>query len=181
MPFFSFLSLRVQDGSQTGESNSGQDRAAGDVNHVVAHRVEQKDLNEDGEIGEEEESDDDDDDADLDKYDLTADPDLKLSIDVSKLTKKEAKIAEDAANLSSHSDCSCSCSGGECSCEESEEESVKTKRARTDQEREKAHERRGSPVWDKRRRSSERGRDRDYGRDRHHRERRRSRDRERHR
>ncbi|KAI6196612.1 hypothetical protein M3Y94_01130300 [Aphelenchoides besseyi] len=79
---------------------------------------------------------DEDDDDDLGKYDLTADPDLAISIDLSKLQKKEAaeKGDEEASNFSS--DCSCSCSGGECSCEEVEEE-VKPKRSRNERDRSK--------------------------------------------
>ncbi|KAI6194052.1 hypothetical protein M3Y96_01084000 [Aphelenchoides besseyi] len=79
---------------------------------------------------EEDEEDDDDDGDDLGKYDLTADPDLAISIDLSKLQKKDAaeKGDEEASNFSSD--------GGECSCEEVEEE-VKPKRSRNERERSK--------------------------------------------
>ncbi|KAH7673008.1 hypothetical protein AAVH_42513, partial [Aphelenchoides avenae] len=65
----------------------------------------------------------DSDDADLDKYDLTADPELaevKLKLDLKKLRTNGSD--EERPESAMSSGCSCSCSGGECSCVESDED-----------------------------------------------------------
>uniref|UniRef100_A0A183BMR8 Zinc finger Ran-binding domain-containing protein 2 n=1 Tax=Globodera pallida TaxID=36090 RepID=A0A183BMR8_GLOPA len=97
----------------------------------VKERKEEKDEEEEEKIEDEEDEDDDEgDEADLDKYDLSADPELaSLTID---LLKRRAQGGGGVADSKSgdgkrsqsvaSSDCSCSCSGGECSCVESEEE-----------------------------------------------------------
>lgn len=82
--------------------------------------MEDREENEEGEIdkyklgsdGEDQEESDDTDDADLEKYDLTTDPELAdIKIEVKRPPPRP---------VNTESDCSCSCSGGECSCEDSE-------------------------------------------------------------
>uniref|UniRef100_A0A1I7SWY6 Zinc finger Ran-binding domain-containing protein 2 n=1 Tax=Bursaphelenchus xylophilus TaxID=6326 RepID=A0A1I7SWY6_BURXY len=118
---------------ETGDSRRDESRdedrpKLGDVDIDKAFSLEP------GYAEDEEEEEDDGDDADLAKYDLTADPELKVSIDITKLQKKTSDEKKDKSDCSS--ECSCSCSGGECSCEESEEERPPVKKSRSDRDRE---------------------------------------------
>ncbi|RCN39727.1 hypothetical protein ANCCAN_14348 [Ancylostoma caninum] len=144
-----------------------------------ASAIDEEEEEEEGEISkyklgsdeEDEESEEEDDEAILEKYDLTADPELaEIKIEVKRPPPRPVE-----------SDCSCSCSGGECSCEESESEKKDGDRI-SDHSRDKVHkssrqrdlersdrERSRKRSWS-RDKEREKSRDRGRDRDRHHRE-----------
>ena len=85
------------------------------------------------------------DDDGLDKYDLTADPELatKTLIIRRKDGDRAGSPSADRTSSRASSDCSCSCSGGECSCEESDDDkrnSFSSQRNRNQQQRRGGHE-----------------------------------------
>ncbi|KJH47709.1 Yip1 domain protein [Dictyocaulus viviparus] len=76
------------------------------------------------------EESDDTDEADLEKYDLTTDPELAdIKIEVKRPPPRPLNI---------ESDCSCSCSGGKCSCEDSEGDKKEMDKG-TDHARDRVH------------------------------------------